>query len=120
MDPNFGLFDLVEGQVGNDVSFNIIKAIVLALSKNYIIDADATAPPGSPVDGGVYFIDGTGTGGWSGQSNKLVVYVGGTPYYLNCPNNFCTILGDAPGGGTNNKFYRYSTGTNTWTVMNLS
>ncbi|MGB0749045.1 MAG: DUF2793 domain-containing protein [Magnetospiraceae bacterium] len=41
-----------------------------------VIDRDLTAPPGGEADGDIYWINGTGTGGWAGNSNKFAGWDG--------------------------------------------
>lgn len=46
------------------------------------VEAQQNAPPGSPSDGQAYLVGTSGSGDWSGQSNKVAVRVAGAWGYI--------------------------------------
>lgn len=74
--PLFEFDYMAEGQSGGEVLFNDSGNRNEALSQLVIQDSQ-TAPPVSPNNGEVWYVDGTGTGDWTGQDNKLALYYDG-------------------------------------------
>jgi hypothetical protein len=40
-------------------------------------DVSLSSPPATPDDGAIYFVNGTGSGDWSGYDNQVVLYASG-------------------------------------------
>lgn len=74
--PVFEIEELPASSSQPEVYVNTAVRIVEMLAQLTIVDRDLTAPPGSPVDGEVYYIGGTGTGDWSGHTHQLALFIG--------------------------------------------
>lgn len=76
--PNTGIPELPEGAIDVAAATNEALRYVDALLQPRVLDMDRTAPPGSPSDGQMHIVAGTGgtaTGEWAGHENDLAQYV---------------------------------------------
>lgn len=76
--PTLGI-TLFEADMENgDVALSdAIWTIDVFGGQNPILDEDLSTPPGSPADGDLYIVAGTGTGDWAGQDGDLAAYHSG-------------------------------------------
>lgn len=74
--PIFGIEELPASSSQPEVYINTALRILEMMSQLILVDRDLTASPGSPQDGDVYYIAGTGTGDWDGHNFQLALYVG--------------------------------------------
>lgn len=82
--PLLSIPELPTGQNTSPETINemIRKAEAGAFGPFPIEDDDLLSPPGSPSDGQVYLINGTGAGGWTGHNNSVALYLStGWVYY---------------------------------------
>lgn len=75
--PVYGITEWDQNQEQPHVTINTAIRMLEALSARVLTDRTLTAPPGSPADGGVYYINGTGTGAWAGHADELALYIAG-------------------------------------------
>jgi hypothetical protein len=81
--PLFGINYIDEGEQGANL-FGSALNILESLSQCNAIDRDLTTPPGSPSDGDVYLLPGSGcTGDWAGQDGDIALYYSG--WYFKTP-----------------------------------
>lgn len=73
--PILGIPELTEGQAAPETGVNEIarKLEAGATGPFPIEDRDLSTPPGSPVDGTVYIVAGTGAGGWVGHDGDIAL-----------------------------------------------
>lgn len=82
--PLLSIPELPTGQNASPETMNeaIRKLEAGAFGPFPIEDDDLLSPPGSPSDGQVYLINGTGSGGWTGHNNSVALYLStGWVYY---------------------------------------
>ena len=60
-----------------EVTINNALHRIDAILNTGIIDKDLATPPVSPAEGDVYIVPDTGTGEWTGHTNKIAYYYGG-------------------------------------------
>ena len=82
--PRFGITELIEGQSGGDVVFNVAISELESMSGLSVLDRDLTAPPGGESAGAVYLVGGSATGAWSGHDGDIAIYRSG--YYFVTPS----------------------------------
>ena len=70
----WALPEISAGQAQKEVTHNTALHMLACVVGAPIITRTSTAPPGSPVDGGLYYVPTSPTGAWSGQSGKLALY----------------------------------------------
>lgn len=70
----FALPEIVAGQAQKEVTHNTALHMLSCLVGAPLITRTTTAPPGSPVDGGLYFVPTSATGAWSSRDGKLALY----------------------------------------------
>lgn len=80
--PLFAIDELPAASSQPEVFINTAIRILEAMAQLVIIDRDLTAPPGSPVDGDVYFIGGAGTGDWDDHDLELALYIGTAWHFI--------------------------------------
>lgn len=80
--PIFDLTEWVQDQEQPHVTVNTSLRILEALSVRVLKSKTLTAPPGTEDDGDVFYINGTGSGGWLGHSNVLAVNVAGVWHFV--------------------------------------
>jgi Protein of unknown function (DUF2793) len=76
--PNTGIPEIPQGAIDVAAAINESLRYVDALLQPRVLDMDRTAPPGSPVDGQMHVVAGTGgtaTGAWALHENDLAQYV---------------------------------------------
>lgn len=66
--------EISAGQAQKEVTHNTALHMLACIVGAPIITRTSTAPPGSPVNGGLYYVPTSPTGAWSGQSGKLALY----------------------------------------------
>ncbi len=70
----WALPEISASQAQKEVTHNTALHMLACVVGAPIITRTSTAPPGSPVDGGLYYVPTSPTGAWSGQSGKLALY----------------------------------------------
>lgn len=70
----WALPEITSGQAQKEVTHNIALHMLACIVGAPIITRTSTAPPGSPVDGGLYYVPTSPTGAWSGQAGKLALF----------------------------------------------
>ncbi len=74
--PRFGLPLLFAGQAQKEAFVNEAHALADALI-HCAVEGEATAPPGTPVDGTSWLVGSPATGDWAGQEGNLACCQGG-------------------------------------------
>lgn len=69
----WSLPEIAAGQAQKEVTHNTALQMLSCAVGAPIITRTATAPPGSPVDGGLYYVPTSPTGAWSGQAGKMAL-----------------------------------------------
>lgn len=76
VDPFTDATILAEGTSGAEVLVNEMLARIISTLGKVLSEGDNT-PPGSPVDFDAYILGASPTGAWSGQANKIAIYLSG-------------------------------------------
>jgi hypothetical protein len=95
--PRFALPYIQASQAQKEVTHNEALLMVDALVSLSLEDRHLSAPPVSPQNGQVWFINGAGSGAWSGQSNKLAHYDSGQWYFYVIPDGLRAWIKDEAG-----------------------
>jgi hypothetical protein len=95
--PRFALPYIQAAQAQKEVTHNEALLMVDALVSLSLEDRHLSAPPISPQNGQVWFINGAGSGAWSGQSNKLAHYDSGQWYFYVIPDGLRAWIKDEAG-----------------------
>jgi hypothetical protein len=95
--PRFALPYIQASQAQKEVTHNEALLMVDALVSLSLEDRHLSAPPISPQNGQVWFINGAGSGSWSGQSNKLAHYDSGQWYFYVVPDGLRAWIKDEAG-----------------------
>jgi hypothetical protein len=77
----YGITDLTVDQNNAEQTVNGFFDVIELLVNMTFIDRQ-TAPPGSPSDGDVYLVDGTGTGDWAGEDDNIAMRINGAWYFV--------------------------------------
>ena len=70
----WALPEISASQAQKEVTHNTALHMLACVVGAPIITRTSTAPPGSPIDGGLYYVPTSPTGAWSGQAGKLALY----------------------------------------------
>jgi hypothetical protein len=95
--PRFAFPYIQASQAQKEVTHNEALLMVDALVSLSLEDRHLSAPPVSPQNGQVWFINGAGSGAWSGQSNKLAHYDSGQWYFYVIPDGLRAWIKDEAG-----------------------
>ena len=95
--PRFALPYIQAAQAQKEVTHNEALLMVDALVSLSLEDRHLSAPPVSPQNGQVWFINGAGSGAWNGQSNKLAHYDSGQWYFYVIPDGLRAWIKDEAG-----------------------
>ena len=79
--PVLALNELGENDPLAYVRMNENFRILEALTVGKVVDRDLTAPPGTFVDGAMYLLPGSPTGGWATHGNQLAIGIAGIYHY---------------------------------------
>ena len=79
--PLFGMTELSEASPLAHIIANTNWRILEANNLRKLASITLTAPPGSPAEGSVYWVNGTGTGAWAGHDNQIGIYIAGAWYW---------------------------------------
>ena len=71
---------LAEGSAGAEVLVNEMLGRLIA-SLGQVLSEGDTSPPGSPADFDAYILGASPTGAWSGQGNKIAIYLSGWKFF---------------------------------------
>ena len=71
---NLPLMDSAQTQ--KYLTFNTAISYLDALTNVTVFNRALTAPPASPSEGDRYIVKGTATGSWTGQENKIAIFIG--------------------------------------------
>lgn len=74
--PRFGLTLMATSSLNKEVIFNEALIMLDRMTSPAVNSATITAPPGSPAVGDTYRVPPGATGAWSGQQEKLAIWVG--------------------------------------------
>lgn len=72
--PNRGIPYVVEGALDNAAAVNLALDQIDVKFVPIVIAMDLSAPPGSPANGDTYVVAATGSGAWSGWTNRIARY----------------------------------------------
>lgn len=95
--PRFAFPYIQAAQAQKEVTHNEALLMVDALVSLSLEDRHLSAPPVSPQNGQVWFINGAGSGTWNGQSNKLAHYDSGQWYFYAIPDRLRAWIKDEAG-----------------------
>jgi hypothetical protein len=95
--PRFAFPYIQTSQAQKEVTHNEALLMVDALVSLSLEDRHLSAPPSSPQNGQVWFINGAGSGAWNGQSNKLAHYDSGQWYFYVIPDGLRAWIKDEAG-----------------------
>jgi hypothetical protein len=95
--PRFAFPYIQASQAQKEVTHNEALLMVDALVSLSLEDRHLSVPPVSPQNGQVWFINGAGSGAWSGQSNKLAHYDSGQWYFYVIPDGLRAWIKDEAG-----------------------
>ena len=95
--PRFALPYIQASQAQKEVTHNEALLMVDALVSLSLEDRHLSAPPISPQNGQVWFINGAGSGAWNGQSSKLAHYDSGQWYFYVVPDGLRAWIKDEAG-----------------------
>ena len=95
--PRFALPYIQAAQAQKEVTHNEALLMVDALVSLSLEDRHLSAPPVSPQNGQVWFINGAGSGAWNGQSNKLAHCDSGQWYFYVVPDGLRAWIKDEAG-----------------------
>ena len=95
--PRFAFPYIQAAQAQKEVTHNEALLMVDALVSLSLEDRHLSAPPVSPQNGQVWFINGAGSGAWNGQSNKLAHYDSGQWYFYVIPDGLRAWIKDEAG-----------------------
>ena len=95
--PRFALPYIQASQAQKEVTHNEALLMVDALVSLSLEDRHLSAPPVSPQNGQVWFINGAGSGTWNGQSSKLAHYDSGQWYFYVIPDGLRAWIKDEAG-----------------------
>lgn len=73
--PKFSIPELPASSSQPEVYVDTASRILEIMAQAVIKDRTLTTPPGTQVDGDMFWINGTGAGDWTGHSNVLALYV---------------------------------------------
>jgi hypothetical protein len=93
----FALPYIQASQAQKEVTHNEALLMVDALVSLSLEDRHLTAPPVSPQNGQVWFINGAGSRAWNGQVNKLAHYDSGQWYFYVVPDGLRAWIKDEAG-----------------------
>jgi hypothetical protein len=110
--PIFGIEELPASSSQPEVYINTALRIMEMMAQLVIVDRGLTTPPGSPADGDVYYIGGSGSGAWNGHVNQLALYVGTTWHFITPRTGWIAWIEDE------NDHFRYEADSPpTWTAL---
>jgi len=94
--PLLQIPELPTGQNASPETMNeaIRKLEAGAFGPYPIEDDDLLSPPGSPTDGQVYMINGTGAGGWTGHNNSIALFLSTGWVYYSIREGMCFWIKD--------------------------
>jgi hypothetical protein len=95
--PRFAFPYIQTSQAQKEVTHNEALLMVDALMSLSLEDRHLSAPPVSPQNGQVWFINGAGSGAWNGQSSKLAHYDSGQWYFYVVPDGLRAWIKDEAG-----------------------
>jgi hypothetical protein len=95
--PRFAFPYIQTSQAQKEVTHNEALLMVDALVSLSLEDRHLIAPPVSPQNGQVWFINGAGSGAWNGQGNKLAHYDSGQRYFYVVPDGLRAWIKDEAG-----------------------
>ncbi|MFN7226450.1 MAG: DUF2793 domain-containing protein [Holosporales bacterium] len=95
--PRFAFPYIQASQAQKEVTHNEALLMVDALVSLSLEDRHLSAPPVSPQNGQVWFINGAGSGAWNGQSSKLAHYDSGQWYFYVVPDGLRAWIKDEAG-----------------------
>ena len=72
---------LAEGQSSAHIIYNQALALIDAFVFPKLKSRGTNTPPGSPTTGDMYLLGASPTGAWSGQANKVAVYITSWIFY---------------------------------------
>lgn len=93
VDPVYGAELLEEGTTQAELILNEWLARIQAGTVRVVSRGDNT-PPGSPVNFDAYILGGSPTGAWSGQANKIAVYVDGWKFFSPVEGHRVRVMDD--------------------------
>lgn len=80
--PIYLMEEWAEAQANPHITVNTMMRILEAMSSRRLLDLSSNDPPSPAEDGGVYFINGSGTGEWAGHSNELAIAIAGGWHFI--------------------------------------
>jgi len=95
--PRFALPYIQASQAQKEVTHNEALLMVDALVSLSLEDRHLSAPPVSPQNGQIWFINGAGSGAWNGQNSKLAHYDSGQWYFYVVPEGLRAWIKDEAG-----------------------
>lgn len=84
--PLLAMEELQEASPLAHIIANTNFRILEAHTKHVLTDRVLSAPPGSPAESSVYFVDPTGTGVWAGHDDEIGVYIQGAWHWFGEPS----------------------------------
>jgi hypothetical protein len=95
--PRFAFPYIQTSQAQKEVTHNEALLMMDALVSLSLEDRHLSAPPVSPQNGQVWFINGAGSGAWNGQSSNLAHYDSGQWYFYVVPDGLRAWIKDEAG-----------------------
>ena len=75
--PNLEFTRMTEGQSGGEILFNENFNLTDVLLHLALESIDLSAPPGTEVNGQIWYVSGTGSGDWLNHDGELAYYFDG-------------------------------------------
>lgn len=88
--PLLGITELEQNDPTADARVNLALRILEAVAGRLLQSVALSTPPGSPTEGGIWFVATSPTGAWTGKAGKLMAYVQGAWQDLGVPKTGST------------------------------
>lgn len=93
--PVLGLPYIAASQSQPEVTHNAALNLLQSLTYG-VKDKDLAAPPGSPAEGDTYIVGAAATGAWTGRTNSIAGFFGGSWFFLPDRDDTGTIIAMGP------------------------
>lgn len=111
--PKLVMPEISVSQSQKETSHNEALRILDALVQLNVKDKDLTAPPGGPVDGDSYIVNGVATGAWAGHEDDIAYYQSSAWIFLQPTEGWLAYVQDE------NALYVYTSGSDPWVILTL-